>query len=113
MTKTKREMFAEIRERVLDNAEMVEWIDRQVELLDRKRTSTKPTKTQRENEVIKEQIMGVLSEEPMTATEVMNALEGDFKVQKVSALLKQLVDSKRAIKDIVGKVSYFMLAPEE
>ena len=71
---TKREMFAAIRERVLDNDEMVEFIDHEVDLLARKRTSTKPTKTQRENEVSKEQ---------------------------------------RVIKDIVGKVSYFMLAPEE
>ena len=107
---TKREMFAAIRERVLDNAEMVEFIDHEVELLARKRTSTKPTKTQRENAVIKEQIMGILSEDGMTATEIVNALGGELKVQKVSALLRQLVLAGKAQKDIVGKVSYFMLA---
>jgi len=107
---TKREMFAAIRERVLDNAEMVEFIDHEVELLARKRTSTKPTKTQRENAVIKEQIMDILSEDGKTATEIVNELGGEFKVQKVSALLRQLVLEGKAQKDIVGKVSYFMLA---
>lgn len=107
---TKREMFAAIRKRVLDNAEMVEFIDHEIELLSHKRSSAKPTKTQRENETIKEQIMSILSEDGMTATEIMNALEGEFKVQKISALLRQLVLEGKAVKDIVGKVSYFTLA---
>ncbi|MDT3386406.1 MAG: hypothetical protein LIR46_01355 [Bacteroidota bacterium] len=108
---TKREMFAAIRERVADNAEMVEFIDHEVELLSRKRSSAKPTKTQIANAGIKEQILTVLSADGMTATEVLHALGNDeFKVQKISALLRQLVLEGKVVKDIVGKVSYFTLA---
>lgn len=108
---TKREMFSAIRERVADNAEMVEFIDHEIELLARKRSSAKPTKTQIANEGIKEQIMAIMTPDGMTATEVLTALGNtEFKVQKVSALLKQLVGEGKVVKDIVGKVSYFSLA---
>ena len=49
---TKREMFAEIRNAVIDNAEMVAFIDHEIELLNRKSTSPKkPTKTHQKNEL--------------------------------------------------------------
>ena len=38
---TKREMFAEIRKIVADNAEMVAFIDHEVELLDKKKSGSR------------------------------------------------------------------------
>ena len=47
---TKREMFVAIRNAVLDNEEMVAFIDHEIDLLERKSTSPKkPTETQKEN----------------------------------------------------------------
>jgi uncharacterized protein YidB (DUF937 family) len=54
--------------------------------LDKK--SSKPTKTQVENEGIKAEILEFIATEPHTATEIANAL--GYTVQKVSALLRQL-----------------------
>ena len=55
---TKKEMFAEICKGVADNAEMVAFIDHEIELLDRKSGSPrKPTKTQVENDGFKADIL--------------------------------------------------------
>jgi len=107
---TKKEMFTEIRAIVADHADMVEFIDHEIELLSRKRTSTKPTKTQRENAVIKEQITAVLTDEPMTIGEINVAMGTEYSPQKLSALLRQLCLEGVAVKDTVGKVPYFALA---
>ena len=57
---TKREMFAEIRAIVVDNAEMVAFIDHEIELLNRKSNGKrKPTKNQLENAQFKADILAV------------------------------------------------------
>ena len=73
----------------------------------------KPTKTQRENEVLKGKILDMLAEEVdgMTATEIGSALA--VNVQKASALLSQMGTEKgdgrvRKVKE--GKVTRFVLA---
>ena len=110
---TKREMFTKIREVVADNAEMVKFIDHEIELLSKKSGSRKPTKTQIENEYLKETIVNVLEHDKgMTVSEVLTMSE-DFdgmSNQKMSALLKQLVDDKKVIKYAEGKKSLFKLA---
>ena len=59
---TKREMFAEIRKAVINNEEMVAFIDHEIELLERKSTTPKkPTKTQVENDAYKATIVGYLT----------------------------------------------------
>ena len=56
--------------------------------------SSKPTKTQIENEAIKEKILEVLSTgERMVASAIAERLE--ISTQKVSALCRQLVESKK------------------
>ena len=55
---TKKEMFAEIRNIVADNEEMVAFIDHEIELLERKSNSPKkPTKIQIENDGFKAEIV--------------------------------------------------------
>ena len=76
MTKvTKAEMFAMIKdvEGVKENQAMVDFIDHELELLAKKSANKKPTKTQVENEGLKEVITAVLSESenPMTVTEML------------------------------------------
>lgn len=69
-----------------------------------KRGSHGPTKTQRENEVLRERIYEVLceAEEGLTATEVANAVE--VKVQKATPQLTKLLNEERVVKVKEGKV---------
>lgn len=107
---TKKEMFTEIANLLSAHEDIVEFCNHEIELLSRKRTSTKPTKTQRENAVIKEQIVSALTDEPMTIGEINAAMGTEYSPQKLSALLRQLCLEGIAVKDTVGKVPYFALA---
>jgi len=113
---TKREMFTEIAYLLADREDIVEFCKHEIELLTRKRTtgSSKPTKQQVANEAIKAEILDILpteEEEGMTATEVMVALNKDgISIQRVSALLRQLVMSGQVNKVIKKKVSRFTIA---
>ena len=82
------------------------------EQMAKKRGSSKPTKTQVENEGIKAEILEALAEadEPMTCGEITKALEGDYTSQKISALLRQLVAGGKVTKSTEKKVSRFELA---
>lgn len=118
MTKmTKAQMFALIKEveGVKENDAMVAFIDHELELLAKKSANKKPTKTQEENEVIKTEILGVLTNEGMTVTEIQGKSDtlGGLSNQRVSALLRQLVDAEKVVKVVDKKKSYFSLAVTE
>lgn len=114
---TKKDYFATLREIVADNAELVAFIDREVELLSRKRSTKGQTKTQKENEGFKEVIMAVLTDlGRATVTEILNderiaALRTEkgeaLSSQKVSALMKQLKDADMVGKETEKGKSYF------
>ena len=74
---TKREMFNEILTVVADNAEMVEFINHEIELLNRKSSAVrKPTKNQLENEGFKADIVDYLkdADAPKTIKELQTAI---------------------------------------
>ena len=81
-----------------------------------KRGSAKtPTKTQKANEGVKAIIAEVLAEtgKKMTVTEMLaNERLGGYTNQKISALLRQMVEAKAVVKTIEGKKAYFMVAVE-
>ena len=118
---TKREWFAEIKA-IVEGAQvdsekkagMVDFIDHEVELLDRKHSKSGQTKTQKENLEIMEKIMAALAEvgKPVTITELQsaNAKMAEFSNQKLSALLKKLVDGGKVVKTQEKKKSYFSVA---
>ena len=112
---TKKEYFGEIKKIVeganVDNRdEIIEFIDRQVELLSKK--SNTKTKAQKENEVLVEDIYNALAEvgEAVTVTDFIAKAGLEFTNQKVSALLKKLVDAGRVVKVTDKKKSYFSIA---
>ena len=110
---TKKEMFTMIKAQVKDNAEMVAFIDHEIELLDKKASNKKATKTQEANIGIKSTILAVLeSGKSMTVTEMQGASAelGELSNQKVSALVRQLVEAGKVVKTIDKKVSRFSLA---
>ena len=109
---TKKEMFTMIKAQVKDNAEMVAFIDHEIELLDKKASNKKATKTQEANIGIKSTILTVLEgAKPMTVTEMQGASAelGELSNQKVSALVRQLVEAGKVVKTIDKKVSRFSL----
>ena len=110
---TKKEMFTMIKAQVKDNAEMVAFIDHEIELLDKKASNKKATKTQEANVGIKSTILAVLEGgKAMTVTEMQSASAelGELSNQKVSALVRQLVEAGEVVKTIDKKVSRFSLA---
>ena len=82
-------MFSKIATVCSADAEIVEFCNHEIALLVKKNSykSTKPTKTQIENEGLKDAILNAL-DKPMTATEIGNAV--GISVNKASALLSQL-----------------------
>ena len=111
--KTKREFFGEIREIVKENTELVEFIDHELELLDKK-TSAKSTKVNTEQVELMKKIVDALNEigRSVTISELQkeNAEMAEYSNQKLSAMLKKLVDNKQVTKMVDKKKSYFMVA---
>ena len=122
MTKrmTKREMFAMVMEVVensaTDNkAEMIDFINHELELLNRKSGKSGQTKTQKENEILKTEILEVFKEfdKPVTISEFCERTSseiGNLSNQKLSAMFNQLVKANLMVKTIDKKKSYFSLA---
>lgn len=124
MTKTKAMMFTEIKTAIegaeLSNkAELVEFIDKQIEQLSNKSKNRKPTPAQLENEKFKAEILATLSadvgmciKDIKAANPVLSGLEN----QKLSALLRQLgvneVGTGQVEKYTEKRVTYFKLVAE-
>lgn len=112
---TKREMFAEIRNIVADNAEMVAFIDHEIELLDRKSSSPKkPTKTQIENDGFKAEIVAYLTtvDTPKTIKELQAEIPsiGGLTNQRITHMLTDLVKAETITKEYVKKTPYYSVA---
>ncbi len=89
----------------------VDFLVHERELLEKKSSKSCQTKTQKDNEIIKEKILITLQElnKYSTITEIQNANTelSEYSNQKISALLKQLVDDKIIEKMIDKKKAYF------
>lgn len=111
---TKREMFAHIATINANDAEIVEFCNHEIELLENRKGSKTPTKNQKANEGIMDTIAEVLGdiEGGVTVTDLIASSEGlkDFTNQKISALLRKMVESGRVVKTIEGKKALFALA---
>ena len=115
---TKREMFTAIMNvaEVSANTDMVEFLKHQIELLDSRKGSNKPTKTQTENVSIKDTICEVLSESdaPMRVKDLIaDGRLSEYSSSKITALLRQMLPDTgdgRVIKTIEKKISYFSVA---
>lgn len=97
---TKREVMDAIIEANV-NAEVTEWAEAELERMDRtnKRNAEKRAEKAKENEPIKAAIFEVLNDTPKTATEIKDEIGIDgVSVQKVSALMKKIVEAGEADK---------------
>lgn len=111
---TKREVInAMLNEELIQaNDSYRAYLKNELELLDRKIANKKATKTQEENVSIKAEIKAVLTNEGATVTEIQtkSAVLSELSNQRVSALLRQLVEAGEVVKTTDKKKSYFALA---
>ena len=114
---TKKEMINLLIDVLVGNKEVedvqifVDFLVHERELLEKKSSNSGQTKTQKENETIKEKIVETLRTIGQYATiadiQNANAELSEYSNQKISALLKQLFDNKIIEKIIDKKKAYF------
>ena len=110
---TKREMFARIAEINASDAEIVDFCNHEIKLLDSRKTPKTPSKKDVENagliEIIRNALWifpdGVTVSELMKTSDDLNGLSN----QKVSALLRKMVNAGEVEKVVDGKKSLFRL----
>lgn len=110
---TKKQMYEMIM-RETNNQEIITFCKYELELLDKKSSKSSQTKTQVENEKIKTAIVESLTKiaKSVTITELqeLDTEMAQFSNQKLSALLKQLVASKKVIRTEDKKKAYFSIS---
>ena len=91
----------------------IDFLVHERELLEKKSSNSGQTKTQKENEFVKEKIVNALGVigKFVTITELQEQNEemANYSNQKLSALLKQLVDSNIVSRVVDKKKAYFKL----
>lgn len=115
---TKREVIGMMmnEEVVKANPTYVAYLENELALLDKKAQNKKATKTQEQNVGIKATILKVLATIGSgTVTDIQNGNEelSALSNQKVSALVRQLVESGEVVKTTDKKKSIFSLAKSE
>ena len=117
---TKKDNFKAVREVLVelgDKKELVEFIDREIALIEKKSASKKLTSNQKNNEHIKEKMLEVMGtlDKAVTITELMGAdpelaeAVGNSN-QKLSALMTQLKNAKIVDRIQEGKKATFRVA---
>ena len=116
---TKRDYFNALiaivngREVEIEKEVLIDFLNHEIELISKKNSSTKPTKTRQENEILLNEIFEVLKNinKPVTISELqaLNTEMAKYSNQKLSAMLKKLIDSDKIVKIVDKKKSYFTI----
>lgn len=113
---TKAQKFAMLKAipAVAENPMLVEFIDHEVELLTKKNSADKkPTAQQTANAAIQTAILSTMQSNRMyTITELLKEvpnLPEDMTNQRMSALVRQLVDAGKVKRDEVKRKAYFTI----
>ena len=116
---TKKERFATLLTfaEVQSNPEMVEFIQHEIELLEKKNSADrKPTAKQVENANLSFAITdGMTAGTLYTITDLIKTIPelADMSNQKVSALVRGLVQSKQVVREEIKRKAYFRLNDSE
>ena len=117
---TKKEMFERLIEivegaNVQDVETIVEFLNHEIELVSKKRNGQ--TKVQKANEGLVEVVFEAIAkaEKAVTVTEIYEIVKSDeiTSPQKVSALVKKLVDVGKISREEIKKKAYFSVAIAE
>ena len=118
---TKKDWFAVLRVMVA-NAEMAEaekndalaFIDREVELLNKKSNNSRDTKKQAENKALAEVVLAELGKigKPMAIAELIKASEvlGAYTTQKLTPIMKTLVTEQKVVVTVDKKRNFYTVA---
>lgn len=122
---TKKERYAQIRDIVIDNPDLVAFIDHEIELLNKKNSKSGISKVQVENVKVADMLVNELAiiGKPVTITELMNSSEtiASYKLdngnsltnQKISSILNKLAKAQdRVVRTEDKKKVYFSLISE-
>ena len=116
---TKRERYEQLKAipAVAENEALVEFIDHELELLDRKNATSgekKMTTKQTENEAYKDEILNHMEMgSKYTIAELLNGVPNapeDMTHNRIVALLKQLCDADAVVRSKEKGVTYFTLS---
>lgn len=115
---TKRDRFEALLKmsEVQANPDMVTFIEHEIELLAKKNAGDKkPTAKQMENDAVKQVILDEMtanSDKLYTVTDLIKGVPelADYSNQRVSALLRQMIDAGTVVKTVDKRKSYFSLA---
>lgn len=114
---TQRDYFNEIiaLAKANNRADLVEFAEGRIEALDKKSANKKPSKAQAENEGLKAEVLSVLTNENITVSDLMKKSEvlAPLSNQKVTAILRMLIEEGKVVKTMDKKKSYFALASDE
>lgn len=104
--KTKKVLFGEIKDYLVENEAPAEWIalcDKEIEVLNRPR---KPKKESEADEKLREVILNYITENPAkTITEIHNDIEECSSPQKAIAMVRKLIEEGKVYKEKVGKAT--------
>ena len=97
-----------------NKTEMLDFLQHEINLLTRKSSNSKPTKTQLENEILMDKLVCAFAEmtTPVTITEFQKLSSHEVATlnnQKISSLLKKLCDGEnpRMKREVEKKKAYF------
>ena len=113
---TKRDMFNDIITIAteLNRTVLVEFANHEIELLDKRASRNTLTKVQKANLELVEVIYNTLVElaRPATIADIIAANDAfaELSNQKMSALLKKLVDTDRIVKVVENKKAFYSIA---
>ena len=110
---TKVEMFKAIMDKYELSATEIEFINHEIELIEKKNSNRKPTKAQTENDVFKTAILeGMEKGKSYTITDLIKSVPaiGDLTNQRVSALVRQLKEDELVVRTMDKGKAYFSLA---
>ena len=108
---TKKEMFALIASVNADNTEIVDFCNREIELLSNRKSSSNGKKLA-ESEARAQAVYSALAEvgEAVTVTDLIGKASNEvagYSNQRVSALLRKLIEAGKVEKQIEGKKALF------
>lgn len=110
---TKRMVLEHLMKEYANDTMVVDYAKHEIELLDKKASNKTPTKTQIENEGLKDIIVEVLKNatEPMTINDITSANDKlvNLSNQKISALLIQLIGANLVVRTSDKKKAYFSI----
>lgn len=97
--------------------QMVEFVEGRIAQLDKKSANKKPSKTQAENEVLKDTIVNILTElgSPVTASIVLadERIPSGTSLPKITSMLTALVNDKVVVRTVDKRKAYFYVPTDE